>query len=124
MEFLDILSAIGGVCIPIAIGSTVAWRGARREARLLKELLDRYTPGPLDRGRRDSAVEDARDAMPIGRTGPVERIDRMERAVESIALELERLAEGQRFVARVLTERAGPEALAPAREAPRSVTPH
>ena len=33
------------------------------------------------------------------------RLDRIEQAVESIAVEMERLGEGQRFVARVLSER-------------------
>lgn len=49
--------------------------------------------------------------------------DRIEAAVDAVALELERLAEGQRFVARVLSERHGTE---PARVSapPRSITPH
>lgn len=34
-----------------------------------------------------------------------ERLERIERAVESIALEVERISEGQRFVTKVLAER-------------------
>ena len=34
------------------------------------------------------------------------RLDRIERAVESVAVEVERISEGQRFVTRVLAERA------------------
>jgi hypothetical protein len=33
------------------------------------------------------------------------RLDRIERAVESVALEVERISEGQRFVTKVLAER-------------------
>ena len=36
-----------------------------------------------------------------------ERLDRIERAVESVALEVERIAESNRFVAKLLSERAG-----------------
>ncbi len=35
-----------------------------------------------------------------------ERLDRIERAVESIAVEVERVSEGQRFVTKLLAERA------------------
>lgn len=35
----------------------------------------------------------------------VERLDRIERAVESIAVEVERVSEGQRFVTKLLAER-------------------
>jgi hypothetical protein len=34
-----------------------------------------------------------------------ERLERIERAVESIAVEVERISEGQRFVTRVLADR-------------------
>ena len=37
-----------------------------------------------------------------------ERLDRIERAVESIALEVERVSEGQRFVTKLLAEKATP----------------
>jgi hypothetical protein len=36
-----------------------------------------------------------------------ERLSRMEQAIESVAIETERISEGQRFTARVLAERAG-----------------
>ncbi|MEO7085751.1 MAG: hypothetical protein ABI442_18980 [Gemmatimonadaceae bacterium] len=46
------------------------------------------------------------------------RLDRLENAVDSIAVEVERISEGQRFVTKVLAERplAGP--------IPMSITPH
>jgi hypothetical protein len=36
-------------------------------------------------------------------------IDRMEQAIDSIAVEVERVSENQRFVTRLLTEGSGPE---------------
>ena len=35
------------------------------------------------------------------------RFDRLEQAVDAIAIEVERVSEGQRFVTKVLTERPG-----------------
>lgn len=40
-----------------------------------------------------------------------ERLERLENAVDAIALEIERISEGQRFVTRLLTEPAPPPAL-------------
>jgi hypothetical protein len=54
-----------------------------------------------------------------------ERMTRLEQAVEAIALEVERISEGQRFTTKLLSERAAADRLpvAPAQE-PRRVTPH
>ena len=54
-----------------------------------------------------------------------ERMTRLEQAVEAIALEVERISEGQRFTTKLLSERAAADRLpvAPAPE-PRRVTPH
>ena len=43
------------------------------------------------------------------------RLDRLEQAVDAIAIEIERIAEGQRFVTKVMADRAAPP---PARTAP------
>ena len=55
------------------------------------------------------------------------RLQRMEQAIESIALEVERIGEGQRFTTKLLTERQ-PDAAArlagPARREPGTITPH
>ena len=53
------------------------------------------------------------------------RLTRIEEAVETIAIEVERMGEGQRFVTKLLTERAAPQlpegsANAPAGRAPTS----
>jgi len=46
------------------------------------------------------------------------RLERMEQAIDSIAIEVERISEGQRFTTKLLAERAGDpgEAMTPARE--------
>lgn len=51
-----------------------------------------------------------------------DRLDRMEHAIDTIAVEVERVSEAQRFVTKVLAER---KAVAPAPPAPeRVITPH
>lgn len=110
MSPLDLLAVLGVVSVPLSVGLTVAWLGARREVRLLRELM-----------------HDDRLAATSRRTGSVERdadLLRVESAVEAIAIEMERVAEGQRFMSRVLAERrdaAG--ALPPGRDESRSITP-
>ena len=42
-----------------------------------------------------------------------DRLDRIERAVESVALEVERISEGQRFVTKVMAERSETAKLPP-----------
>lgn len=49
---------------------------------------------------------DRRSAAPRADTDTSQRLQAIENAVESIAVEVERISEGQRFTARVLTERA------------------
>ena len=51
-----------------------------------------------------------------------ERQERLELAVDAIAIEVERIAEGQRFVTRLLSDKA--PAQTPQRAAERVVTPH
>lgn len=49
-----------------------------------------------------------------------ERLDRMEHAMDAIAVEVERISEGQRFTTRLLSERSGaPAALNEGRRAER-----
>jgi hypothetical protein len=53
----------------------------------------------------------------------VERLGRMENAVDATAVEIERISEGQRFTTKLLADRGGPTAFS---ERPRggSTTPH
>ena len=57
------------------------------------------------------------ERKPVGQSVPLEvtaRLERMEQAIDSIALEVERISEGQRFTTSLLTERAqGRPALPP-----------
>ena len=53
------------------------------------------------------------------------RMARLEQAVESIALEVERISEGQRFTTKLLAERAQADRVGtPSAPERRSVTPH
>ena len=48
------------------------------------------------------------------------RLERIEQAVDAIAIEVERVSEGQRFTTKLLAERSGDAAGAPAGSAPRA----
>ena len=55
-----------------------------------------------------------------------DRMARLEQAVEAIALEVERISEGQRFTTKLLAERAAAEQLRGVQpsDPPRRITPH
>lgn len=59
---------------------------------------------------------------PIAIDGLQERLNRIEMAVESTAIEVERISEANRFMAKLLAERAGPTSLPKSPE--RVITPH
>jgi hypothetical protein len=59
---------------------------------------------------------------PIAIDGLHQRLERIELAVESTAVEVERISEANRFMAKLLAERAGPASLASRPE--RVITPH
>ena len=52
------------------------------------------------RGSKPSAIAKSDDTL-------TPRLDRLEQAVDAIAIEVERISEGQRFMTKVLTERPG-----------------
>jgi hypothetical protein len=60
--------------------------------------------------------------VPLAINGLGERLERIESAVESTAIEVERISEANRFMAKLLAERAGPASL-PSRPE-RVITPH
>ena len=99
-DAIEALSVFGG-------GALIAWAAAFAWAKWLKHRYDEYrlsaTPSPLD----------------------AERITRLEQAVETLAVELERMGEGQRYAVRLLEERL-PQRLSSGRgdESGRIVTPH
>ena len=61
-------------------------------------------------------------ALRLPEPGLTDRLDRIETAVESTAVEVERIAEANRFVAKLLADRAGPVAAISKPE--RVLTPH
>jgi hypothetical protein len=83
--------AIGGEWIPIlAISivpiSVIGWPLARAYARRME-------------------LRDARPQVPSEVSA---RLERMEQAIDSIAVEVERISEGQRFTTKLLSERTAP----------------
>lgn len=59
-----------------------------------------------------------------GATAADQRLARVEQAVEAIAIEVERISEGQRYVTKVLGERADPVLAGAPGPTPRLATPH
>ena len=53
-----------------------------------------------------------------------ERLDRIERNLDTVAVEVERIAEANRFVAKLLSERSGEKAPSAPNSQGRVVTPH
>lgn len=104
MHPVHVLATLGAVSVPVGVGFAIAWWNARTEARQLRDLV--------------RVLAERREVGAVGDPG------RVEQAVEAMALEVERLAEGQRFVARLLAERPAerpqPRSAAP----PHVVTPH
>ena len=105
MTALDLLAVAGMITVPLSISLAVALRGARREASLRAEFMQQLS---------------ARGAEPVD-------VSRLENAIADIAVEVERITEGQRFVARLMAERSEREASraipAPGNP-PRIITPH
>ena len=60
--------------------------------------------------------------VPLAINGLGERLERIESAVESTAIEVERISEANRFMAKLLAERAGPTS--PSSRPERVITPH
>jgi len=106
MTAIDLFALAGMASIPTCIGLGMAWWSARNELQVRRELTRGWPEPPSHRER----AADTR---------------RLEEAVDAIALEVERIAEAQRFVARLLAERTEAErALPPQSSPPRTVTPH
>ena len=56
------------------------------------------------------------ERKPVGTAVPPDvqaRLERMEQAIDSIAVEIERISEGQRFTTKLLSERTAPPTPAP-----------
>ena len=108
-EIIQLLATVGGL-VTVGVGGLWALLATVRQHRSW-ELRNRTTPG-LRAGQVESLTE---------------RMTRLEQAVESVAVEMERVGEGQRFLTRVLGDArpalpAEPAAQRPA-AAERPVTP-
>ena len=74
---------------------------------------------------QNRADDDNRDRL-IPSTAIEQRLERIEAAVDTIAVEVERISEAQRFAARLAVERDQREiaSLPPRASDPRTITPH
>ena len=50
---------------------------------------------------------DARGAAPLSSSDTTARLERIEHAIDAMAVEVERIGEGQRFTTKLLSERSG-----------------
>lgn len=105
MQPLVLLGLAGLVSTPAAVFFGIAWWNARRELEIRREL------GQLAPGRQSADS------------------GRLELAIEAMAIEVERITEGQRFMTQLLAERSAAEH-APRERPPRPgsesriITPH
>ena len=105
MPPITVLAILGLFATPAAIALGVAWWSAKRELEIRRELGYQ----PLARQGADGS--------------------RLEQAVDAMAIEIERITEGQRFMTRLLAERAAAERAPRERtplpgSEPRIITPH
>ena len=104
-EHYLLLFGVAGA-VSMLVGAVSAWFGAQFGARRL--------------------MRDLREAQSLSAGENAARFNELKQSLEDVGLEVERLAEGQRFTARVLAERsaAAPPASPAPRRAPGEVTPH
>ncbi len=72
--------------------------------------------------RRYLELKRSRPVLPAAEDAARERLERIELAVEATAVEVERIAEANRFMAKLLADRSG--AATPASRPERVITPH
>jgi hypothetical protein len=103
-HYLLLFGAAGAVSV--VVGAVSAWFGAQFGARRL--------------------MRDLRESQSLITGENAARLNELKQSLEDVGLEIERLAEGQRFTARVLVERssAAPPAPPAPRRGPGEVTPH
>jgi hypothetical protein len=74
-------------------------------------------------------VRPPRDTSQVNDPAANARLDRLEQSMDAIAIEIERISEGQRFVTKILTDRPASSSVEPIRAPERqslrpSITPH
>ena len=97
-----VVAIIGLILMPVSLVLTALWVTTRRRAQ-----------------RAEAAMQQVAIALAAGRD---RGSSRLESDVEALSREVDRIAEGQRFVTRLLEDTAVREVVAPAHL--RSVTPH
>jgi hypothetical protein len=103
---MDALAAVLGVAfIPVTATLTTLWLSARRRAQKAEKLVHELAIAPALRGER-----------------PGMATEHLGQALDAIAVEVERISEGQRFTTKLLSERR--DSAVPSTTPPRVITPH
>ena len=97
------LMFFGVAFFPVSITLTALWFSARRRAEKAEAIVHELAIAPVLRGENASAAQ-------------------LGQAIDAIAVEVERISEGQRFTTRLLSERR--DAIVPASTPLRVNTPH
>ena len=105
MPIEPLLVSLGIAFIPAVATLTALWLGARRRAERAEKIIHELAIAPALRGETAST-----SAAQLGQ------------AIDAIAVEVERISEGQRFTTRLLSERR--EGVASRTAPPRVDTPH
>ena len=101
----ELAAALGVAFIPVTATLTTLWLAARRRAQKAEKLVHELAIAPALRGER-----------------PGMATEQLGQALDAIAVEVERISEGQRFTTKLLSERRD-GAISPAAP-PRVITPH
>ena len=99
------LMFFGVAFFPVTVTLTTLWLAARRRAEKAERIVHELAIAPALRGEHAGAA-----SAQLGQ------------AIDAIALEVERISEGQRFTTRLLSERR--EGILPGSTPPRVNTPH
>lgn len=109
-HYLLLFGTAGGIAV--VTGFMSAWIGAQIGARrAARQAL---------REAREQALSESRTHA---RSATSDELARVSQAIDAIAVEVERIAEAQRFTARMLAERVNAQIPSPRRE-PGQITPH
>jgi hypothetical protein len=103
-HYLILFSAAGGIAV--IAGLAGAWFGARfGTRRVIQEVLD-VLPSSTQQEQTNQQLRG------------------LSQAVDTMAVEIERLSEGQRYAARLLADRGANKFSPPADRPPGAITPH
>jgi len=103
-HYLVLFGAAGAIAV--TTGFIGAWLGARMAARSVARK-----------------VASVLDAERVGRP-EIDELRLLSQSVEAVAIEVERIAEAQRFVAKLLAERGDAKLASPSRRDIGQITPH